>query len=100
MCCWSSGSASRRPAMGMTGTSRSRLVVLRGNSGSGKSSTAQALREHRGRSLAVAEQDYLRRRVLKERDVAGGANIELVSVVARFALDRGYDVVVEGIMHA
>jgi hypothetical protein len=38
--------------------------------------------------------------VLKEHDVPGGANIKLISTAARFALDRGWNVIVEGIMHA
>ncbi|WP_027941675.1 AAA family ATPase [Amycolatopsis taiwanensis] len=82
------------------GTEDTRLVVLRGPSGSGKSSTARRLRGHLGRSVALIEQDYFRRVVLKERDVSGGANIELISAAARFALDRGWNVIVEGIMRA
>lgn len=42
----------------------------------------------------------MRRNVLRERDVPGGANIGLIDTVARYALDHGYDVVVEGIMYA
>jgi hypothetical protein len=46
-----------------------KLVVLRGNAGSGKSSTAQELRRRLGRGVAWVEQDYLRRVVLREHDV-------------------------------
>jgi hypothetical protein len=38
--------------------------------------------------------------VLKERDAPGGAAIELMSLATRFALDHGWNVIVEGIMHA
>lgn len=76
------------------------LVVLRGPSGSGKSSTARALRRYLGRSVALVEQDYLRRWVLKERDVPGGVNIGLIGQTARYALDHEYHVVVDGILHA
>lgn len=86
--------------MSTTGTERTRLIVLRGPSGCGKSSTAAGLRARRGRGLALVEQDYLRRRVLRERDVENGANIALLSQVARFSLDHGYDVVLEGILTA
>jgi len=55
------------------GMQTSRLIVLRGNSGSGKSTTARALRERFGRRLAWVEQDYLRRVVLKEHDVPAGS---------------------------
>lgn len=84
----------------MTGTERTRLVVLRDPSGSGKSSTARRLRERLGRSVALVEQDYLRRIVLKELDVSGGANVDLIETTARFALDRGWHVIVEGILAA
>lgn len=94
------GHGSASSATSPTGTENSRLVVLRGPSGSGKSSTAHRLRAHLGRNVALIEQDYFRRIVLKERDVPGGANIELISTAVRFALDRGWHVVCEGIMHA
>lgn len=38
--------------------------------------------------------------MLREREVAGGANIALIDLVARFAARSGYDVIVEGIMRA
>jgi len=38
--------------------------------------------------------------VLRERDRPGAANIGLIDTVARYALDRGYHVVVEGILYA
>ncbi|MFF4041395.1 hypothetical protein [Streptomyces sp. NPDC001816] len=48
----------------MVGTEDTRLVVLRGNSASGKSSVAAGLREKFGRGLALVGQDNLRRIVL------------------------------------
>lgn len=42
----------------------------------------------------------MRRAVLKERDVPNGFNIGLIDTVARYALDHGYHVIIEGIMHA
>ncbi|MFE6777935.1 AAA family ATPase [Streptomyces sp. NPDC057702] len=84
----------------MMGTLETRLVVLRGNSGSGKSSVAAGLRERFGRGLALVGQDNLRRTVLRERDRPGAANIGLIDLTARYALDAGYHVVVEGILYA
>ncbi len=81
-----------------TGCDTTRLVVLRGPSGSGKSTVAVALRKRLGRSIALVEQDYLRRIVLKEHDVPGGANIALIDQTVRFALDHGWHVVLEGIL--
>ncbi|WP_069772511.1 AAA family ATPase [Streptomyces sp. LUP30] len=77
-----------------------RLIVLRGNSASGKSSVADGLRERFGRGLALVAQDNLRRIVLRERDRPGAANIGLIETVARYALDAGYHVVLEGLLYA
>ncbi|WP_262928323.1 AAA family ATPase [Streptomyces xanthii] len=74
--------------------------MLRGNSASGKSSVAAGLRERFGRNLAIVGQDNLRRTVLRERDRPGGANIGLIDLTARYALDSGFHVVVEGILYA
>ena len=77
-----------------------RLIVIRGNSASGKSAIAAEIRRRYGRGLAIVGQDNLRRQVLRERDVPGGANIDLIDLTARFALARGFHVIVEGILYA
>ncbi|MGW6717957.1 AAA family ATPase [Streptomyces sp. NPDC054995] len=82
------------------GTEETRLIVLRGNSASGKSSVASGLRDRFGRGLALVGQDNLRRTVLRERDRPRAANIGLIDLTARYALDAGYHVVVEGILYA
>ncbi len=82
------------------GTEETRLIVLRGNSASGKSTIAAGLRDRFGRGLAIVGQDNLRRVVLRERDRPGAANIGLIDTVARYALDAGYHVVIEGILYA
>ncbi|MFD8733409.1 AAA family ATPase [Streptomyces sp. NPDC059618] len=84
----------------MIGTEETRLVVLRGNSASGKSSVAAGLRERFGRGLALVGQDNIRRVVLRERDRPGAANIGLIDLTARYALDAGFHVVLEGILNA
>ncbi|MEU6144004.1 AAA family ATPase [Streptomyces sp. NPDC047081] len=84
----------------MVGTEETRLIVLRGNSASGKSSVAAGIRERFGRGLALVGQDNLRRVVLRERDRPGAANIGLIDTVARYALDAGYHVVIEGLLYA
>jgi hypothetical protein len=48
----------------------------------------------------VVGQDNLRRIVLRERDIPGGANIGLIDIVARYALDHGFHVVMDGILYA
>jgi adenylylsulfate kinase-like enzyme len=84
----------------VTGTSETMLIVLRGNSGSGKTTVARALQRQRGRDqLAVISQDVVRREVLWVNDRAGNPAIGLIDLMARYALDQGFSVVVEGILH-
>ncbi|MEH1165385.1 kinase [Micromonospora sp. CPCC 205539] len=87
------------PRRVFAGTPDTILVCIRGNSGSGKSSIARELRRRHGRGCALVEQDYLRRIVLRERDQPGGAAPALIEQTVRFALDHGYHVVLEGILH-
>ena len=78
----------------------SKLIILRGNSGCGKSSTARLLRERLGSQIAWVEQDYLRRIVLKEKESEGARNIELIRQTVEFCLSTGQNVVLEGILNA
>lgn len=77
---------------------KTKLIVLRGNSGSGKSTVAKRLREVSGRKIALVEQDNIRRGILKEKETDDGANIALISQIVEFALARDYDVILEGIL--
>jgi predicted kinase len=85
---------------GPTGSDSTVLIVIRGNSGSGKSSIARQLQMRHGRGCAWVEQDYLRRIVLRERDKAGGLAPVLIDQTVRTALDHGYHVVLDGILRA
>ena len=82
------------------GSDQTTLIVLRGNSGSGKSSVSHALRDAFGRGLAWVSQDLIRRIILKEKDAPGGVNIGLIDQVARYCLDHGQQVVLDGILYA
>jgi shikimate kinase len=84
----------------MVGSRETRLIVLRGNSGAGKSTVARDLREAYGRGLAWVSQDLVRRVILQEKDQPGGANIGLIDQVARYSLDHDYHVVLDGIFYA
>ena len=86
---------------GPVGSPSSRLVVIRGSSGSGKSSVAAAVRASRPeRSVALVGQDVMRRDVLGTGDDLGGHATALIDLTTRFALNRGFDVVLEGILNA
>ncbi len=73
------------------------LIVLRGPSGSGKSSAARAVRDAQKDQTAIVEQDYWRRIVLKEKDIPNGLNIELIKKTTLFLLNNSYHVIMEGI---
>lgn len=84
----------------MTGSDQTRLVLLRGNSGSGKTTVARTLQRSLGRDrLAVVSQDVVRRDVLWAHDVPGNPAIGLIDLMVRHLLDAGTSVVVEGILH-
>jgi predicted kinase len=77
------------------------LVVLRGNSGSGKSTVAALIKDRVPKgSCLVVSQDAVRRDMLGEDDAAGAANIMLLEVIANWGLDRGLLVIVEGILNS
>lgn len=82
------------------GSEHTRLIVLRGNSGSGKSTVALALREAYGRGLSWVSQDLIRRNILHEKDRPGGVNIGLIDQVVRYSLDHDYHAVLDGILYA
>jgi hypothetical protein len=75
------------------------LIVLRGNSGSGKSAVATAVRERAGRGLAIVRQDVVRREILWEKDRPEAVNIGLIDAMVRYTLDHGYHVILEGILN-
>lgn len=86
--------------MAWTGTNESRVVIVRGNSGSGKSVLAHAIRTARPRGIAIVAHDVLRREILNVRDHPGALSVSYIDLTARFALDNGLSVVVEGILHS
>lgn len=77
------------------------LVVIRGNSGSGKTTTARELRRRYGRGCALIEQDYVRRIVLREHGSSKTPTAApgFIATMARAALGSGYHVVLEGSLH-
>lgn len=74
------------------------LVILRGNSASGKSTVARTVQHSLPRGLvAVIGQDQVRRDILREHDVEPVDTIALTEVMVRHCLARGRIVVLEGI---
>lgn len=75
-----------------------KLIILRGNSGSGKSSIARAIQERVIPHPVLIEHDYIRRKVLKEKEGPDAINAELIYRMIRYAFENNRDVILEGIM--
>ena len=50
--------------------------------------------------MAIIGHDVLRREILHVRDHPGALSVPYIDLSARFALDNGLDVVIEGILHS
>jgi predicted kinase len=87
--------------MAAIGSASTRLIVLRGDSGSGKTTTAAALRPLLGPKTAVIHQDYFRRELLAggEKESRSADAAALIDAAARQSLDLGYDVILDGIFN-
>lgn len=73
------------------------LIVLRGDSGSGKSTVARALQRELGG--VWIEQDYFRRTVLGEIGNYSPLSVELVQQSAALALRHGRTVIMDGMFN-
>lgn len=72
------------------------LVIIRGNSGSGKTSLSEALQTHYGRRTLLISQDNVRRTMLKEKVEPENLSISLAEIVARFGYVEDLLVIMEG----
>ncbi len=87
--------------MTSVGTPSTRLVILRGDAASGKTTTALALRGRLSSKVALIHQDYFRRELLSNDDRLQRSRDASILIVgaARQALNLGYDVILDGIFH-
>ncbi|MGN0778506.1 MAG: NUDIX domain-containing protein [Aristaeellaceae bacterium] len=76
------------------------LVMLRGNSGSGKSTVARALRQHFDPKPMLIAQDTVRREMLAVKDRPGNPAPELLTDMCRWSAQRGGVTILEGILDA
>lgn len=77
-----------------------KLIIIRGNSGSGKSTVAKKLRQKLGSETMLVSQDVVRRDILGVKDDNGNPAVQLVHDLAMYGKNIGFTVIVEGILKA
>lgn len=77
-----------------------KLIVLRGNSGSGKTSVARDLQEHYGRNTLLISQDTVRREMLKAKDGPETAALPLLMHLLEYGSNHHPVTILEGILNA
>ncbi|WP_018931831.1 kinase [Gracilibacillus lacisalsi] len=77
----------------------SKLIIIRGNSGSGKTTAAKNLQSHLGRGTLLVSQDTVRREMLKVHDKDGNLSIDLIRQIAEYGKNNCKFVIVEGILY-
>ncbi len=76
---------------------KTKLVIIRGNSGSGKTTIAKSLQQHFGEATLLVSQDTVRRDMLMVRDREGNLSMELIRQIAEYGKGKCELVIVEGI---
>lgn len=78
----------------------SKLIILRGNSGSGKTTIAKELQRHFGRNTMLISQDVIRRDMLWVKDGESTEAIPLMKELLAYGIKHSDIVILEGIMYA
>ncbi|MEO5949467.1 MAG: AAA family ATPase [Candidatus Saccharimonas sp.] len=78
----------------------SRLIIIRGNSGSGKTTIAKRLQREMGYGTMLVPQDVIRREIVRVEDGHADTNpsTELIKRTVLYAQEIEYDVILEGIL--
>lgn len=74
------------------------LIILRGNSGCGKTSTARLLQRRLGYGTMLVSQDVVRREILRVKDSESNPAIQLIYDICMYGNNVGYTVILEGIL--
>ncbi|MDF2606850.1 MAG: hypothetical protein K0S34_1045 [Bacillales bacterium] len=77
----------------------SKLIIIRGNSRSGKTTIAKSLQNHLGNGTLMVSQDTVRRDMLKVHDRDGNLSIDLIRQIAEYGKGKCEFVIVEGILY-
>ena len=77
-----------------------KLIVLRGNSGSGKTTSAKELQQMCGNNTMLISQDAIRRDMLKVKDGENTKALPLLEELLRYGRKYSEIVILEGILNA
>lgn len=77
-----------------------KLIIIRGNSGSGKSSVAKELQKQFSGNSLLLSQDIVRKDMLSEKDGHGTKTAELLELLLRYGHDNFEYTILEGILKA
>lgn len=77
-----------------------KLLILRGNSGSGKTTIAKELQNRFGTNTMLISQDVIRRDMLKVKDGENTPALQLMKELLVYGHDHSNIVILEGIMYA
>lgn len=78
----------------------SKLIILRGNSGSGKSTVALALAKDSARKIAIIDADHYRQDMLFPKPIEKDTLAALMSQNVLYLLEYGYTVIWDSIFYA
>lgn len=78
----------------------SKLIIIRGNSGSGKTTAARELQNKFGANTMLLSQDVIRREILKVKDAAGGPACSLLTHMLQYGRENCDIVILEGILYS
>lgn len=82
----------------MDQTKNKKLIIIRGNSGSGKTTVAKALRHILGHNIMLLSQDVVRRKILRVKDRADTLALPLMQELLEYGWKYCDIVIVEGIL--
>ena len=77
-----------------------KLIILRGNSGSGKTTIAKELQKSFGRNTMLISQDVVRRDMLRVKDGENTEALPLMKELLTYGRNHCEIVILEGIMYA
>lgn len=77
-----------------------KLVIIRGNSGSGKTTVAKELQQKIGNNVMLLSQDVIRRDILRAKDGANTLALQLMKELLIYGKNNCKIVILEGILYS